>query len=278
MKACSNEWWTESTVILATSEDEFAVSQTTKSTIIGLVDALGSGGGSVGGTDKWNLIFHLAAWKTHDGHLSIGKLRCELPVSESNLSALMSTVTAYKIVEMDVKEETAHRTMLLNSVALSGSSDPQLEKVREGLQRPVKVNARGFGELELDRRFGSYEGNAKWCGAEVVISLSCDNPTEPSAAISAATRLFEAQDEWNARVRQFAIDRLLPLKNETWLDEDEPELSPSDFASRMKLTTIEFDESGNFTFWHNDGDMFWGHAIQINGNLTNGLTDADIPG
>ena len=74
------------------------------------------------------------------------------------------------------------------------------------------------------------------------------------------------------------MQELLPLKNENWLDEDEAELSPDEFKDRMTLESITVYPSGSFDFWHNDGDLFWGHSIQISGNLSDGPKHADIPG
>jgi len=50
----------------------------------GQVNALGSAGSSVGAADNWKLIFHLAAWR-HDGIVSRGELRSEMPVSKAAL-------------------------------------------------------------------------------------------------------------------------------------------------------------------------------------------------
>lgn len=46
----------------------------------------------------------------------------------------------------------------------------------------------------------------------------------------------------------------------------------------MTLEGISVDPDGSFDFWHNDGDLFWGHAIQISGSLVEGPTLANIPG
>jgi hypothetical protein len=46
----------------------------------------------------------------------------------------------------------------------------------------------------------------------------------------------------------------------------------------MTLESSAIDEGGEFTFWHNDGDLFWGDAIQISSDLVEGLNFADIPG
>jgi hypothetical protein len=62
------------------------------------------------------------------------------------------------------------------------------------------------------------------------------------------------------------------------LDEDEIELTADQFKGRMTLESITVHPNGSFTFWHNDGDMFWGHSIEVSGSLTKGLRRADIPG
>jgi hypothetical protein len=46
----------------------------------------------------------------------------------------------------------------------------------------------------------------------------------------------------------------------------------------MRLTSITVGHGGRFTFWHEDGDLFWGHSITVSGTLAKGPTDADIPG
>ena len=86
------------------------------------------------------------------------------------------------------------------------------------------------------------------------------------------------QEEWNRRIRDYAVKELLAVENESWIDQDEPELTPDDFKDRMTLESITVDPNGSFDFWHDDGDLFWGHAIQIGGNLAEGPKYADTPG
>jgi hypothetical protein len=245
-------------------------------TLIGLVDAFGSAGGSIGGTDQWSLIFNLAAWK-QEGAVSEGKLRCELPVTKEELSNFMGAIKAYKIVEINVSVYTNTGAAVLKSVEVL-DRDLQLEAISAELQKPVKVDTVQFGTLELDRRLGDYKGVALWCGTQVGISLSCADIEKPFNVIAVASELFSAQSDWNSRVQAFAVERLLPLKNDSWLDEGDFEVSPEEFVSKMTLEEISFDEGGAFSFWHDDGDLFWGHSIMVSGELGKGLTDADIPG
>jgi hypothetical protein len=74
------------------------------------------------------------------------------------------------------------------------------------------------------------------------------------------------------------VQALLPLKNESWLAEGEVDVTADQFKGRMALESITVHPDGSFEFWHNDGDLFWGHSIQISGCLSKGPTGADIPG
>lgn len=243
----------------------------------GLVDALGSAGGSVGATEKWNLVFNLAAWR-NDGSLRTEKLRCEMPVSKSALAEFMKLIRPYSIIEARVDHMTPKGVALLEAVHVFAGEDGELVNVRDELLTPVRIGTAHFGALELDRRFGEYVGQIEWCGTNVTLNLSCSDHTAPDAVLAVAAALFSARDDWNTRVKEFAADRLLPLKNDNWLQEDESDLSREDFISRMTLKEISADEGGSFTFWHDDGDLFWGHTIAISGNIAEGLKDADIPG
>lgn len=47
----------------------------------------------------------------------------------------------------------------------------------------------------------------------------------------------------------------------------EKPLTAAQFLKRMKLQSVNADPDGSFAFWHDDGDLFWGHSIQVTGNL-----------
>lgn len=46
----------------------------------------------------------------------------------------------------------------------------------------------------------------------------------------------------------------------------------------VSLGQLTIDDDGMFGFWHDDGDLFFGHFIWVMGILQEGLIRADIPG
>jgi hypothetical protein len=245
--------------------------------ICGLVDASGPAGCSDGSSDNWSLVFHLAAHRVAE-KLETTTLRCEIPMSRPDMREWMSRIDAYAFVDATVTGLTEQGAALLSDLKIVDDSDSELAAIKEAMLVPVMVQTDLFGAIELDRNIDQYQGSMTWCGAPVRLSISCADLANPIAAVEVAESLFRAQKDWQGRVQEFAADRLLALKNDSWLGDDEEKLSREVFVSRMTLEEISVDENGDFSFWHDDGDLFWGHAIMISGNLESGLSDADIPG
>jgi hypothetical protein len=219
----------------------------------------------------------LAAYRT-DVEVVQATLRCEMPMKQELMRQWMSRVKPYSMLEAVVVGLTDSNVALISNLEIKDEADPDLMQIKEALQTPVIFHSPKFGTLTLDRRFGQYEGNAQWCGGPVRLSLICSDIANPAITVSAAESLFKNQEMWDERVREFTADRLLTLKNESWLGDDEEELSRVVFISRVTLQEITVDENGDFDFWLDDGDLFWGHTILVNGNIDRGLSDAGIHG
>jgi len=250
--------------------------------IVGVVNALGAGGGQSRGETWWTLRFRLVRWKRQDGAVQRSELLVQQFLDGEALRKAMNALTEYRVVALRVRlaaeDASGSPKALLLKILDRDSPDVEMRREAEELQRPVTLHDDYFGELLLDRRFNDFTVTKDWRGKPVDLSLSMGDCQDTAAFLRLARELWEAQDHWHTRITEFAVAQLLPLKNDNWLDEDEEEVSPKEFADRMELTSISLNPDGSFTFWHNDGDLFWGHCIQISGSMEGGPTDADIPG
>jgi hypothetical protein len=156
--------------------------------------------------------------------------------------------------------------------------DQALLQLSERLRLPVVLSTERFGDLVLNPRVNWFEGRAEWNGKTIDISFKKDEDERIAGALKTAEGLWSDHAAWKRKVDDFAVRKLLPLKNEAWLSEGERELTAMDFKARMVLVSITVRGYGRFEFWHDDGDLFWGHSIQVSGNLRDGITGADIPG
>lgn len=251
---------------------------TEQKTIVGLIGASAPGGVSYGTTSERLLVIHCAAWRYAGSPVTESELRLEMPVSQTQLDEYMMALDPYQIIEATVQDGDRPDRKRVTAITNTGASDPDLAAIAERLQVLVELEHPVFGTLIYDRRFGYFRGRATWGDQAVALMLDCAEPDQPGRAFETAEVLFRDQAAWAQRVNDYAVDQLLALKNESWLDDDEEPLTPAAFVRRMTLETIAIDEEGAFTFWHDDGDLFWGHAIQISGDLADGLNLADIPG
>jgi hypothetical protein len=157
-------------------------------------------------------------------------------------------------------------------------TDDEFDAVAEELKQPVAISTPVFGDLLLDRQIGWFSGSAIWNGEEICVTFATDETLTIDRSYQTAEALWANQVEWKRKVEDFAVQQLLPIKNEHWLEEGERPLTADQFKARMSLDSISFRDGGRFEFWHHDGDLFWGHSIQVSGSIGDGLTDADIPG
>lgn len=219
--------------------------------------------------------FTLAAWRRVTGPLVERELLVLRPVAPS--SDYFS----------DYPEGTQHRLQLLLStdetraifakLIKSNVKDTELEAIAVELQKPVVISTEKYGKLTLDRRINWFQGKTKWNGKRVEILFEADADLHIDSQLATADKLFSKSDKWGQAVNDFAIQELLDLAND-WRDEDTKPITANQFLKRMRLKSISIQEDGRFEFWHDDGDLFAGHSIQVRGSLKEGLKFADIPG
>lgn len=248
--------------------------------VLGVVAPSGAAGCRAGGTDLWSLLFGFEAWRFLGEELRTGKLRISKDVTDEELAKYRRQIKAYDVVRIRARVgESAfggHQAILVEFLG-ADASDHELKQFSEKLQEPETFEDAVFGTCTLNRDVDWFTANVVWDGQEIILNL--DNSEEDvEEAVNVAHTLWQDQGGWSRRIRAFAVQELLPMKNEGWLDDGEDELTPDEFLARMTLESLHVHADGSFDFWHDDGDLFWGHAIEISGNLEDGPTRADIPG
>jgi len=234
------------------------------------------------GPGQWLLLLALDAWRSGDGPVSLQRLVVRQPVDDVAFERLRDALTPHRVLDLRARlvEDSVFGTpqALLEQVVGVDDSDAELQAQAERLQQPVTHDDPQLGVFTLDRRVGWFCARTAWNGREIELNLEADQPDQLAAALQVAHALWADGATWERRIRAHAVEQLLPLKNEHWLDEDEAPLAPEAFAARMTLRSIGLTPDGGFDFWHDDGDLFRGHSIRIGGTLAAGPSSADIPG
>jgi hypothetical protein len=255
--------------------------------VLGVVSPSGVGGGNWGGQELWSVSVDLEAWRIEGGELQTRPLDLQNKVTREKLNEIQNALRPYKVVR--VKARVVHELFfgrpqaLLEEVIGADSSDQELNNKAAELQKPVRFTDPVLGTFTLNRRVSWFTARTKWLRhrwlrPRIDLNLSATGGEDLENAVKTAHAIWQDQKGWDKRIRDFAVEKLLPLKNDCWLSENEAKLTADQFKSRMTLEAITVYPEGSFSFWYNDGDLFWGHSIKIDGDLTEGPNDTDIAG
>ncbi len=251
--------------------------------ILGVVQPPGPGGGNVGKEELWSLIFFVEPWKRADGSLDSRRLRLEQPgFTHGQLRQGMATIKPYTVVRARVKFFKPRPNMLFSAqvteILTLNDPDPELTARATEMQKPVVVAHPVFGPLTLDRRIRSFKASLTLAGQEIEISIGAVNDAPHPEFVAVAERFWKNQADWDHRLREFAAAQLIELKNDTSLQEDEEPITEAQFIERLTPNSMTFDPPDEFTIYYDDGDIFWGHGIEIRGTLTKGPQSAHLVG
>ncbi|MEW4490736.1 DUF2262 domain-containing protein [Thalassoglobus sp. JC818] len=158
------------------------------------------------------------------------------------------------------------------------TDDSEMQSVLVDLQNPVTLDHKKLGKFTLERNLGWFTSATKFQRSKINLRLEAKTVEEAEKAVINAEKLFKSAANWNKTVRQLAADQLLETKNEDWLDDDESPVNARTFKSRLSVNSIVVSPDGYVTFWLDDGDLFWGHSLEVSGTLADGPTRVEIQG
>ena len=247
-------------------------------TLRGVVDAAGAGGARSPGERLWTLIFSLDGWRVDHGSVETTVLTVRKRVTERELEKYRALIDSYSVLEFRAR---LVRTSIFGTPearlekVVGPSRDAELIRLAAELQRPVQRSDALLGTFTLDRVVHQFDATVAWEKKSITLSVPEDGFDR---ALATSHALWAESQQWDARIRSFAAEKLLDLKNEVWLDDDESEVSALEFARRLDLQSIVIEDDGSFTFWFGDDGLFAGHSITVSGTVEGGLKDAKIEG
>jgi len=136
-----------------------------------------------------------------------------------------------------------------------------------------------LGALVFDTRLNWYESTQETSGGErLKLMVSIDTPEDEELSISNARALLPALLAAIENGKEFASEKLLKLKNESWLEAGEAPLSTSQFISALEIESIVVFSQQLTEFYFKDGELFWGHTVLLSWDPVRGFYDGNIAG
>ena len=157
----------------------------------------------------------------------------------------------------------------------------KLLEYKEYLSKPVEIDT-PYGKFVLDRSMSWFEGEIELNGLDFTAFLETDEDNGETAELALKVFLKTAEnfEDFDRKNKEFAADNLLDLAHE-WQESDEGENEPltrEQFIEAIGVSEWTVTPYGNMTLYYYDGDIFWGHAIEINIDEDGTIEDADIAG
>lgn len=216
----------------------------------------------------------VCAWRRTEEPLREDKLVLLVPLPEGKLWSI--DLPQLSIWRMNVLlSKDRDRAVVVAWEPAPG--DATTEAVIRRLREPVVVRDEALGDLTLDRVHEWFVSQSTWNGDIVRVTVEPADDGSSESARATAANLWADQGSWTRRIEEFAVDELLDNAND-WVGNGETKHTREGFLSRLKLKTISLRPEGEFEFWYDDGDLFWGHTICVRGDVTNGPRWASFEG
>lgn len=117
--------------------------------------------------------------------------------------------------------------------------------------------------LSYEERFGCYTGTVEIDGVLIDLMLHTDDADDLTPALRRAREVLHEFPAYHHLAEAYAAQELLPLKNDLWLEEDEPLVTEIEFKQRLTPEALVFYAEGDVVFYYQDGDLFWGHTVEL---------------
>jgi Uncharacterized protein conserved in bacteria len=244
--------------------------------------ASGTGAGRAGEDIMWNASIPLIGWKNLSGGEPVIKeeVRLEWLADEEEWEKTKDMMQKNAVVRLQVRR--GEKSLMLVKVLETAYHDDELEMILQESLKPVFYNDEMLGRFELDKSVKLFEKKISWAGEQGKLYFDWDaDENRMKSALETAYVLFKEQDEWNRKIRMYAADELVGLANDWLQDKEEAEIdeiTQEMFVDFMKLDSINVSPDGDFEIFFFDGDMFWGHCIIVDGNISGDFTSAYIAG
>lgn len=167
----------------------------------------------------------------------------------------------------------------VSDVLDNNPSCKELEDILYEYQKKVVYCDDILGELVLNREFDWLETDIAWGKKNVnlIVSVDIEDKDSWDNALVAARNMVSKAEVWDELMKKTAAKELTELANE-WAEEDKNTISEDEFAKRITIESLSFTDDGEFTVYYSDDDMFWGHSIEIFGNIEKGIQSCNIVG
>lgn len=130
-------------------------------------------------------------------------------------------------------------------------------------QDELEIELPSVGKLMYNPRYEWYNGSFMVDDQPVALTLAYVAPPQLAPQLAWVEQQLQARF-WEPMLAAMTT-KMLALKNDAWLDDDEgeQELSREEFLQRVTLSDVAFYADGSAAIYCDDDELFFGHTIEI---------------
>jgi hypothetical protein len=135
-----------------------------------------------------------------------------------------------------------------------------------GFGKLIKSNGDDYWEGEYD-----FTANHK---IRIIVEMADEKKDFPSKF----QNFIDYARQQDKNFRLVAASNLLELYNDTWRESENSVISENEFAERININSISFDEEKDYvSVYYDDADLFAGHEIKVDVSFDGTVLKANLP-
>ena len=244
--------------------------------ILAVTGAAGFAGPRAPGEEYWIVTLPLTAWKEDGGPVHREDTCLVALADEKVLPYLRRRAPGDSVIQARVRQGLEDDRFLLVGMP-TPMVDWELKAILDEQKKPVSTWVPELGTFVLNRTVGWYQLDADWLGQSVQLVYDQGSEEEMKSAQETALALMSRQEEWDGRVRAYAVQQLAAR----CADPEESgfaSLPPDELSRRLELESVQARPDGGFEFWFHDADYVWEQAVRVSGTLAGGPDGAEADG
>lgn len=163
-----------------------------------------------------------------------------------------TTVTNFKEINCLWTLENLEETEILRRFTSLTNLVIEPEEIEKSSEELIEDDF--FGRLKLNQEFDWYEATKD----EIEFSFTNTALDQLTQNLRKTEKLLPAL----AHIENSMVEEMLALKNESWLEDGDAELSKREFQKEIKIYGVNTYEEGSVHIYYKANDLFWGHEIQ----------------
>lgn len=202
--------------------------------------------------------------------------------SEQNFHLEKLSIYCIKAIaktDENLESDAYQKCFTVESIISNNIENEQLLEVLQKYNALIIRHDTELGEFVLEKSFfNTFEGNVIWLGNRCDVYFNCVHDLNNyDVCLHIFKSIYATLAVFDKKVKDFACEQLLMLANE-WNEDGNIVITKDDFIDKLLILSCDIFINGSYKVTYSCGEIFFGHVVEVRGNIENGLKSATLAG